>query len=744
MMHTTHVSADNRQGLRLLGPGLLVLLFACSGTRAVAEDVSPPVILQWFEASYDTLRERTPDLFEAGYGAIWIPPVGRGDGPLSVGYDVYDRFDLGSDANPTTYGTEAKLQALAATLDRASADLHVDFIINHNSAKDGSTTDGAGNRFFDAGGFPGFVLALPNFPNGDFNPPDAQGEIEGRLLGLIDINHRTNFRFIRNPVPGMDGNLPAGTQAAFGRLANVPDAPNRRFYPDQQLTPIEVFDPVTGEQGIRVFPYNTDDPAAGDPTRENAMGYLMRNTQWLVEVIGVDGFRIDAAKHVPGFALDFFDRGVYRSNPRRLLNGQTQHVFSYSEVFEGDRDKLMSHVRKTINPNDSGRIGANRDVLDFPLFFRLREELSRNGLGNNWGDVVGGSLDFYDDGLLNGSTGVKFVGSHDEAGPDLSNVAHAYMLMLPGNAAVYHNAHEFGPRSFPRDGRGDALGGVYGNRLKRLVEIRQTHGRGDYRERWLQKELHAFERRSSAVVLLSNRADAGFDSRTLSVEFAPGTPLIELTGNAADPAIDPHDVLPELVEVSVDGTINIRFPRNTATDGQFHGSGYLVYGLATPQAPAGIQLTNVDRVRSGAAPSIDGNGTDRLTDVHVISADSFQIRLQTIPVNLLSFRRDVFADGDNAVLRIDGGLDVNANGAVDFVDPGSAVVYGFEQFGDKHGPLVGSSGINGPRGDGEFVQTVDATQLDPGIHFIEVRAFRHRTDAGPAVFSRFTKVIEIE
>ena len=46
------------------------------------------------------------DVFAAGYGSIWFPPPGRTDsGNTSVGYDVYDRFDLGSPGNPTLYGT---------------------------------------------------------------------------------------------------------------------------------------------------------------------------------------------------------------------------------------------------------------------------------------------------------------------------------------------------------------------------------------------------------------------------------------------------------------------------------------------------------------------------------------------------------------------------------------------------------------------------------------------------------------
>ena len=44
-----------------------------------------------------------------------------------------------------------------------------------------------------------------------------------------------------------------------------------------------------------------------------------------------------------------------------------------------------------------------------------------------------------------------FVNSHDDFGPSaLNNVAHAYVLMHPGNAVVYFNGREFGDnRDFP-------------------------------------------------------------------------------------------------------------------------------------------------------------------------------------------------------------------------------------------------------------------------------------------------------
>jgi glycosidase len=181
-------------------------------------------------------------------------------------------------------------------------------------------------------------------------------------------------------------------------------------------------------------------PLAGDPVEENAMGYLMRNAQWLVQVIGVEGFRIDAAKHVPGFVLDFFDRAVYRASPRQLLNGNQKHVFSFGESNFDNREVLLTYVKKTINPGEPGRIGGNRDTLDFALFFRLGGNLTSNGIANDWRNIADADVDFQDDGLHNGSAGVKFVSSHDDFGPHLDNVGYAYTLMLPGNAIVYHDS----------------------------------------------------------------------------------------------------------------------------------------------------------------------------------------------------------------------------------------------------------------------------------------------------------------
>ena len=125
-----------------------------------------------------------------------------------------------------------------------------------------------------------------------------------------------------------------------------------------------------------------------------------------------------------------------------------------------------------------------------------------------------------------GLTGTLVVTNKSPSTATIVDVANAYLLLRPGNAIVYHNAKEFGDdRDFPKDGRGDALGGLHGNAVTTLVNLRNTHGRGNYLPRVLEKESLVYEREKSALVVLSNRLDGGFDSRTVQTSFAPGTPL---------------------------------------------------------------------------------------------------------------------------------------------------------------------------------------------------------------------------
>lgn len=714
---------------------------------ALAVDESAPAILQWFDSTYSTQERRAADLFMAGYGSVWLPPTGRADsGNHSVGYDVFDRFDLGSAGNPTLYGTERGLRSLTSTVQRTGGSVYLDLIWNHNGFSD---RDRSG--FVSQGGYPGFVLTRTGAIDGDFHAKTDTGDLNGRLSGLIDIKHETNFTYIRTPVDATDSrNIPAGT------IWNRPVATNRRFYPDAGLPGTTAFNPLTG-QTVTLRQFNTADPTAGDPVMENATGLLMRNARWLVNDVGVDGFRLDAARHFEPWVMGYFDEAVYGASRRVNLDGTPREVFSFSEAAMTDRAQLMSQfVRKDAGALPAGQISGNRDALDFAQFWPIVQNLSSNGLQNDFRNMARAGLDFYDDGVINGSAGVVFVQSHDDFGPAMSNVAHAFSLMRPGNALVYYNAYEhYDPaRDFPKAGRGDALGN-FGDTITEIVDLRNRYGRGAYRERLLEKENFAFERSEAALVLLSNRNDSGFDSRTVTVDFDPGTRLVELTGNAARVnATAGSTVIPEVLPVASNRTVSARFLRNDGKD-----QGYLVYGVATPASATGLQITG-----SGVGPVIQGdtppvfqggetsaqtgtilvaNAKARLADLQVITGDSFTVRLATDAITLPGGFRDRSADGDQALLRINGGLDLNGSGAVDVVAPGD-VAYGFENFTTTRLP-----GYFQADGRGLYEQVVDARTLPEGMNFVTARAFRHRNpstggDGGPAVYTDFRSVLYVD
>ncbi len=739
--------------------GQLILasaVLSSTSLTTLAQDASNPAILQMFEARWETIEQRMVDVFYAGYGGMWVPPPGRADsGDQSVGYDVYDRFDLGDENRATAYGTRTGLQTTISQAHNASVNVYTDLILNHNGFSDQGTVDGSGNTFINAGGYPGFALTLPGDVDGDFHGAFESGDLNGRLAGLIDIAQEKNHAFIRHPItPGDPNNIPAGITPAFGRLANVPTPDNRQFYPDQGIPGVQLdVDPGPGQFLITRYNFNNANPMAGDPTIETAEQLLMRHAQWMVQVIGVDGFRIDAAKHFPESTLDLLDQAVFRASNQTLLDGSIKPIFSFSEVLDGNKGTVQTYInrglpnRNAIDPNDF-QVQGNRDALDFPLFFALQGNLTGNGGSNNWHAIRNATQDTQDDGLRNGSQGVSFVNSHDDlAGgfPFLENVAYAYTLMRPGDAIVYHNAKEFGNgRPFPMDGRDDALGGFGSDTVTKLVNLRNTHGRGNFQERWIDdafnpngfSNIYIYERENSALVALNSSTTNGEDTRNgVQTSFAPGTHLVELTGNADDLTIDPNDDVPSTLVVDVLGRVNVTIPRNRSDSGTFHGKGYVVYGLQNPIGAISIPDKTSTKAGAGSAST---SATAIINDYDIIQNNTFTVRLETNAVTLPDGFRDFDADGDFAAIRIDEGMDLNGNNVVDFTTPGTPT-YGFENFTTTNNPGYGS-----PTGDGLYEQTIDATELSEGFHFITTRAFRHRTDGGPEVFSDFKRVVYVD
>ncbi|HEX8311620.1 MAG TPA: alpha-amylase family glycosyl hydrolase, partial [Chthoniobacteraceae bacterium] len=95
-------------------------------------------ILQYFNTSWKEIERRVPELAEAGYTSLWLPPPAKASaGTYSVGYDPLDRFDLGdkdqSGSIATRYGTKGDLLRLIEVAHRFGLRIYFDNVMAHNA-----------------------------------------------------------------------------------------------------------------------------------------------------------------------------------------------------------------------------------------------------------------------------------------------------------------------------------------------------------------------------------------------------------------------------------------------------------------------------------------------------------------------------------------------------------------------------------------------------------------------------------
>jgi alpha-amylase len=110
--------------------------------------MAPRTLLQAFHWYYPgegrlwrDIEEKAVSLAEIGITDVWLPPVYKGSaGGFSVGYDVYDLFDLGEfdqkGSVATKYGDRAALERAARALEANGIGVIYDVVLNHKMGAD--------------------------------------------------------------------------------------------------------------------------------------------------------------------------------------------------------------------------------------------------------------------------------------------------------------------------------------------------------------------------------------------------------------------------------------------------------------------------------------------------------------------------------------------------------------------------------------------------------------------------------
>jgi len=182
--------------------GVLLQAFYQRGDEGVPVPPDGGLTRSW----WDHLAAQAESFHRAGFTAIWIPPVTKGgSGRASVGYDVFDDYDIGSKNQKgtvaTRYGTREQLMRCVAMMRANGLDVYADLVENQRGGGDGpggftfryADADGVvgGGRFpKDANDFHPNVPEDPNVPGPDFSfgsdlAPINGGHPRGSLAGLL-------------------------------------------------------------------------------------------------------------------------------------------------------------------------------------------------------------------------------------------------------------------------------------------------------------------------------------------------------------------------------------------------------------------------------------------------------------------------------------------------------------------------------------------------------------------------------
>jgi alpha-amylase len=220
------------------------------------------------------LAAEAPGLARMGITDVWLPPACKGaSGAVSVGYDVYDLFDLGEfdqrGGVATKYGDRAALGRATAALREAGLRVIHDVVFNHRMGAD--ETERVRVRRVN---------------------PDNRTEIEQEAF---EASAHTRFTF---PARG-------GTHSKFVWDARCFSGVDRIEDPGEDGVFRLVNEYGEGEWNLEVDQEkgNFDYLMGADVEFRNNAVYeeLKYWGRWLGEQLPVDGFRLDAAKHIPAW-----------------------------------------------------------------------------------------------------------------------------------------------------------------------------------------------------------------------------------------------------------------------------------------------------------------------------------------------------------------------------------------------------------------------------------------------------------
>lgn len=290
---------------------------------------------EWYlpeDASFwKQIAKEANKLSDMGITGVWLPPAYKGSGGIhDVGYGVYDMYDLGEflqkDTIPTKYGTKEEYLAAIAAFHKAGIQVLADIVLNHRMGADETEE----------------VMACQD-------SPDMRNR---QISGSYPITAWTRFTF-----PGRNG-----TYSDF--KWNWTHFHGVDWDEKEKRSGVFLFQGKEWSQNVDTERGNYDYLMGADldMNHPEVVEELNRWGKWYLETTGVDGFRLDAVKHIN---FPFYTHWL-----TKLREDTGLELPSIAEYWNSDLSALCNYLDRT---------GHVTSLFDVPLHFNLYQASNSNG-----------------------------------------------------------------------------------------------------------------------------------------------------------------------------------------------------------------------------------------------------------------------------------------------------------------------------------------------------------------------------
>ena len=496
---------------RLTAAGLLLGLSLAGVQPGRAE-----AMLELFNVPWAQLTQKMPEIAEAGYDSLWLPNPAKGNsGAYSLGYDLFDPFDLGGTNQQgtvaTRWGTQSQLIQMVQMAHRFGIRVYFDNVANHRS----STVPGYPGSGTPTNYYPGLIpqdFHLQTVSGGYANWPSVSDwcytqQVQNQpLIGLCDLAQEpgtVNWNFGNN----IGDTIP---KPYFVRFPGRPD-----LY-------MNTNGPLLGVGwGGGWHPFD----GQGQPVPEDVSVYLCRAVAWTLYMTKCDGFRLDAVKHVPA---SFFGNASGQTDDPSFAGytGAIQAMYDYVHGYgsnvtgngyvetDGNRNSLFNteatrndamifgeHVSPA--PPYYDYLQSGMRLLNQPFFNQIKSALNNYGgspglYGMDGRDYAPSWLNCDGSGNYSAAQSVMFSQSQDPSTccPADEPLQDAYFFMHEGLPMVYADGfnHNSTPDSTPIVSDLNYLGEFGDNTTPDTMYTHNQLARGGTWPRWSDQNVVLFER----------------------------------------------------------------------------------------------------------------------------------------------------------------------------------------------------------------------------------------------------------